>query len=247
MRQEIEKLTSWIKNFVDVEVGANGVVIGLSGGIDSTVVASLAVKALGKDRVYGVIMPCLSNPKDEEDGKAIAGILGINYCVIGLEAMRNTILSQISVSRLTDANIRARFRMVILYALAGERNNIVIGTGNKSELLTGYFTKYGDGGVDCEPIGDFYKTEVWELAKALGNIPQYLIDRIPSAGLWEGQTDEGDLGMSYVQFDNILQNITEGKPLRDDITQDQYLRVKVLWGTSEHKRKTPPVYERSRI
>ena len=149
--------------------GTSGYVLGLSGGVDSAVVAALAKKAVGKDKVLTLIMPCSSNPKDEEDAKLVASKLGISYLTLRLENILNEFKKcyMTNISKLQEGNIKARLRMTMLYANAQCHNFLVAGTGNKSEIMCGYFSKFGDGGVDIEPIGQYYKTEIFQLAKSL--------------------------------------------------------------------------------
>jgi NAD+ synthase len=143
------------------------------------------------------------------------------------------------------ANVKARARMILLYHYAGVEKGLVLGTSNKSELLVGYFTKHGDGGADLEPIGDLYKTEVRELARALG-IPKEITSKPPSAGLWKGQTDEEEMGISYPELDSILMGIEEGLDeraiaTRSEVSTKDVRRIMDMVRLSSHKRKFPPV------
>jgi NAD+ synthase len=192
--------------------GADGIVLGLSGGIDSAVVATLSVDAIGKEKVLALIMPEKdSNPRDAKDAEEQANGLGIEYKVVDITPMVNSSLSVLGDSggAVAAGNIKARCRMILLYHHSRLLARLVAGTGNKSELLVGYFTKYGDGGSDMLPIGDLYKTQVYELARAIG-IPEKILQKVPSAGLWKGQTDEGELGMSYENLDMILHGLELG-------------------------------------
>ncbi len=210
----------------------NGGVVGLSGGIDSTVTAYLAVNAIGKNKVYGLVMPCHEN-KNKDDAIEIAEVLGIGYDVIDImpvvDAFEQT---RHFKEKVTKENLKSRVRMCFLYGFANDENMLVLGTSNKSELETGYFTKYGDGGVDIEPIGSLYKTEVWGLAKFL-RVPQKIIDKPPSADLSPEQTDEKDLGMDYYDLDKILRGETK------DVESSKIERAKYLIETSKHKKKMP--------
>jgi NAD+ synthase len=249
MKKEIDNVIEWIQNYVFVP--ARGAVLGLSGGIDSAVVAALCKEALGvnmeeKSNVRLYAMPCGSNPKDLEDAQLVADHLELNLNIIDLNPSLTSMVAGQSFerSKLVYANIKARLRMTMLYAQACEHNAMVAGTGNKSELAIGYLTKYGDGGVDFEPIGDFYKTEVFEMAKVLG-LPRRIIEKKPTAGLWEGQTDEDELGMNYYELDEILKKMTPDlvmNPPGDPKTQ----KVIELIRQSTHKRKMPPMYERDK-
>lgn len=250
MVDEVGKVCTWISRYVE-SAGAhepekkNGVVIGLSGGVDSSVVASLCARALGPDHVLGVIMPCGSDSKDEEHAYALIDKLGIRHVKCNLEvafkAFAGIVNANGTLGGILGGNLKARLRMSMLYFwanMSSSRNLIVAGTGNKSEHMIGYFTKYGDGATDFEPICDFYKTEVFEMAKVLG-VPEEIIDKPPSAGLWDGQTDEGELGISYKELDAILSDLNHCKA--DEAT---YRKVRALMEAAEHKTKLPPFYKR---
>ncbi len=211
MEYQIKKIVEWIQRVVNSS-GSEGIVMGLSGGVDSCVTAMLCSEAVGNDFAV-MIMPCSENRTDDEKYADIflkrhKGIDIMDF-LFDLNPAYKVISSSISGSfgeDLTDitlGNIKSRLRMVYLYAMANHLNYLVAGTSNKTELELGFLTKHGDGGVDFEPIGDFYKTEIWEMAKILG-VPQEIIDREPTAGLWEGQTDEKDIGMSYKEIDKIF-------------------------------------------
>ncbi|MGB1697460.1 MAG: NAD+ synthase [Thermoplasmatota archaeon] len=239
----MEALIRFIKDHVR-SAGASGVVIGISGGLDSAVVADLCVRALGADAVHGFLMPSEdSNPQDAADGRLLLEHLGLPVHERPIEpvlAGMETVLGRFD-SPQQRGNVKARARMMILYAEAQARGCLVAGTGNKSELLIGYFTKHGDGGNDLLPIGDIYKSDLFDLARELG-LPAQLIEKPPSAGLWEGQTDEGELGMTYPQLDAILKGI-ELNSNPDDIASrtgqslSEVNRICGLVRSSEHKRK----------
>lgn len=253
---DLEKAQNRIIDFIRDETGkagVSGVVVGISGGIDSALTATLAVKALGKDRVLGIHMPesSLTPAVDSEDAKTLADWLGIEYRTIDISGIISAFMAAVpeseSADRLTRGNLKARIRMSLLYFHANQLNRIVIGTGNKTEILLGYYTKYGDGGVDLEPIGGLYKTEVWELSRRL-EIPNPLITKKPSAGLWAGQTDEADLGISYVKVDEVLRMIedyTESEIIlnKTGVSAEQLNSVTRRIERNEHKRKAPPVPE----
>jgi len=206
-----EQIVSFIKEQVE-ESGCKGVVIGLSGGLDSAVVTKLCILACGKDKVYTLTMPTSQN-KHSIDAEDLAIIFKTKNSVIEISPIldifsrassENVYLNiQMRKNRLVAGNTAARVRMILLYQLANSHNLLVAGTGNKSELMTGYFTKHGDGGCDMLPIGDLYKTEVKKLAKILG-VPKSIIDKAPTAGLWENQTDEEELGITYKKLDIFL-------------------------------------------
>ena len=227
---------------------AEGVVVGLSGGIDSAVCARLAVDALGASRVLGVLLPTAGFPdalRAETEGYAER--LGIAHRTLSLDGVAETfrtLLPEVT-DRVTTGNTVARVRMTVLYALARESRRVVLGTGNKSELLLGYFTKYGDGGVDLLPVGDLYKTQLRALATELG-LPRAILDRAPTAGFWEGQTDEGELGGSYADIDRILfgfEQLCRPEEIheRTGLPLEAVHRVEERVLRSRHKRRLPPV------
>lgn len=209
------RITTFIRNYVQ-KSGAKGVVVGLSGGIDSTVTAYLAVKALGRENVLGVLMPerNLTPPEDVLDATDIAGTLNIEFSTVDISDILNTFFISIpevvESDKMASGNLKARIRMCTLYYYANIMNRIVVGTGNRTELLLGYFTKYGDGGVDIEPLGNIYKTQVKQLAGHLG-VPEHIINKAPTAGLWPGQTDEEELGMTYEEMDNVFSALLDLK------------------------------------
>lgn len=202
---------SFITRVVD-EAQAQGVVIGVSGGVDSAVGAYLCARALGANKVTGLLMPYkTSSPDSLEHGKLVASGLGINSEVVEITPMIDAYFGVRSeADRVRMGNKMARERMSILFDFARRLKALVVGTGNKTELLLGYFTLFGDGGFSLDPIGDLYKTEVWQLAEFLG-VPDAIVKKPPSADLWTGQTDEGELGLTYREADEILQQLVEEK------------------------------------
>lgn len=218
---------------------AKGVVLGLSGGLDSCVVAVLAKQALGKDKVLALLMPCHSHKSDLEDAVAFAHKFGIKTRVVDLTKSYDGLVKSLPVAdRMTLANIRPRLRMIVLYYFARKLKFLVCGTSNKSEIMAGYFTKYGDGASDIIPLGDLYKTQVRKLAKEL-KIPQAIIDKPPTAGLWPGQTDEGEMGITYANLDDILVRIEKKK--KQILPKVKVDKVKKMIQLSEHKRQKPAV------
>ncbi|ANF22302.1 NAD+ synthase [Thermococcus piezophilus] len=237
----IERIVSFIREKVK-EASATGVVIGISGGIDSATTAYLAVNALGKEKVLGLIMPYYENG-DVEDAKLVCKNLGIEYKLINIKPIVDEFENAVSeLDVKSKGNIMARTRMILLYAHANSMNRLVLGTSNRSELLTGYFTKWGDGASDYAPLINLYKTEVWELAKRLG-VPEKIIQKKPTAGLWEGQTDEDELGISYKLLDEILWRLVDLKMPKEDtagelgIPLEKVEYVESLVKRSEHKRR----------
>ena len=236
------RISEWIRQKVK-EAGAEGVVVGISGGVDSSVVASLAKKAVG-EKVLGVIMPCQSEPLDEKYARLVAEKLKIKAERVVLDSLYHRFSELLpSGKRLALANLKARLRMATLYYFANNLNYLVVGTGNKSEISVGYFTKYGDGGCDILPLGDLLKTEVRKLARVLG-LPEEIINRVPSAGLWGGQTDEEEMGLRYEDLDEIISAIEAGK--RSLTPKEVVARVKRLIEASQHKRSPVAVFKKTR-
>ena len=234
-----ERISSWIRERVE-EAGAEGVVLGMSGGIDSSVAAVLAKKALG-DGVLGVIMPCHSDPTDLEHARLVAAKFGVETEYVDLTLVFDCLLEALPPGdRVAAGNLKARLRMAVWYYFANCRNYLVVGAGNKSEIKVGYFTKFGDSGVDLLPLGDLLKTQVWELAREL-DIPKEIIAKPPSAGLWEGQTDEGEMGISYEELDEILMAIESGDV--GGCNQEALARVRAMMAASQHKRDPIPICE----
>ena len=236
----IDRIVQFIK-----EKASPGVVIGISGGVDSATATYLAVKALGKDKVLGLIMPYYEN-QDVKDAKLIAESLGIEYRIINIrsivDAFQNSL--NLNLGKKALGNIMSRTRMIILYAHANSLGRIVLGASNRSEFLTGYFTKWGDGASDYAPLINLYKTEVWEIAKRIG-VPERIVKKKPSAGLWEGQTDEEELGISYKLLDEILWRLVDLKMSKEEIANELGIpverveHVEKLVKGSEHKRRLP--------
>ncbi len=236
-----EFLATYVKN-----AGCTGVVIGLSGGIDSAVTAVLSKKALGKKQTHCLFLPDKTTPpKDHDHCKLLVKTFDFFCTTVDISTLVDQ-CSEFVPSNLNKyglANLKARIRMMILFSYANMNNLLVCGTSNKSELLVGYFTKYGDGGVDIQPLGDLYKTQVWELARYL-KIPAPLINKPPTAGLWYHQTDEGELGLKYTTLDQILIGLEQKRALKDIATQAnvafaEVKRIKQMRIKSQHKRRSP--------
>lgn len=239
MRNIINQCEQWLHERVE-DAKANGIILGLSGGIDSSVLAAIAREALGRDGVLGVIMPCHSIREDENDARLLAHELDIEFEKVDLSDTFDTLYGTIELitgnsNELVRSNMKARLRMVTLYALAQSKNLLVCGTSNKSEYETGYFTKYGDSGVDLMPLAGFLKREIREMARVL-HVPEKIISKAPSAGLYEGQTDENDMGFTYDTLDEYL---SSGR-IEDEKAKE---RIDVMRRRSEHKRKPIPIFK----
>ncbi len=240
-----DAIEDFVRHHVEMS-GGSGVIIGLSGGLDSVTVSKLCCDALGPDRVLNIYMPsATSSAQDLRDAEELCCLTGAELCVIDICPAVEAFRSILPGMERTDVagNVMARCRMVVLFHHARLMGRVVMGTSNKSELLTGYFTKFGDGGSDFCPLGDLYKTEVRELARQIG-VPQAIIDKAPSAGLWGGQTDEIEMGMTYDELDQVLFGIEKG--LDDEaiaaetsISMDKVSRARSMYRCSVHKRKMP--------
>ena len=243
LEEYLGKIEQFLANYLK-DSHLDGYVLGLSGGVDSSLAAALARNAVGKDKLMCLIMPIDSNPKDLEDATKVAEALGVRYLVLdGSDSFHQTVkqfaLQGIKLDNLSLANLKVRIRMTMLYAYGQTHRSLVIGTDNMDERYTGYFTKYGDGAADILPLVYLTKGEVVEAAKLKG-VPTYLAERIPSAGLFEGQTDEKEMGVSYKDLDDYL--------LGKKIDAKAVERIEYLHRISEHKRvdiPTPEKYERS--
>jgi NAD+ synthase len=240
-----DQISGWMCSQVR-SAGAEGIAVGLSGGVDSACVAGLAARAMGAQAVAGVLMPCHSDPIDAEYSYQVAEIFDLETVTVDLTPVYDSLVASLPLSakRLALANLKPRLRMTALYFVANDRNYLVAGTGNKSELMVGYFTKHGDGGVDMLPLGDLYKREVYDLARELG-VPQSVIDRPPSAGLWPGQTDEEEMGLTYDALERALITLTIGGD--HGVDRPALDRVRRMVSASAHKRSLPPVYVRGTL
>jgi NAD+ synthase len=256
------ELARWLRFHMD-QAGAARLVLGLSGGIDSAVVCALCTMAVGPSRVIAAILPIQSRPEDRRDAESVARTFEVIPRFIdlapafdalvaampedgasGLEDGNVDAETQERRSRLALANIKPRLRMTSLYYLANRYNGLVVGTGNKTELSIGYFTKYGDGGVDLLPLGDLDKTAVRALARTLG-VPDAIIAKAPSAGLWEGQTDEDEIGLTYAELDRALAMV--GNDREPEIDPALAGRLAALTAASEHKRRPVPIFKRDEV
>lgn len=243
-----EHITDFIRDIVD-DASADGGVIGLSGGIDSTLVASLATESLGEESVHGLVLPSEVNPDDSmSDAERVAEMLDITYDVIEINPIVDALFDAYPAGaddQMAAGNVRVRIRAVLTYFVTNTENYLVLGTGNRSEALTGYFTKYGDQAVDCNPIGNLYKRQVRQLASHIG-VSDDIVEKAASAEMWEGQTDEEEMGLTYDFLDSVLVLHVDG-PLSTHATAETLgvddsaiERVEELYQQSTHKRHLPP-------
>lgn len=241
-----KEILEFVESFVD-NAGFKKVILGLSGGVDSSLVAYLAIEALGKDNLIGVLLPYEKSSQDSlVHGKMVAEKLNIKSYIVDISPMVNAYFDnyETNANKLRRGNFMARMRMSVIYDLSAKENALVIGTGNKTELYLGYVTQYGDSACAFEPLGELYKTEVWQLADMMG-VPQEIIDKKPSADLWQNQTDEMELGISYKTADEILSMILEKKFTATEIKAKGYAKQDVnkvikLMKKSQFKRQMPP-------
>ncbi len=227
-------ISNWMKE-MSLSAGAKGGVFGVSGGVDSSLLVGLAKRAWG-DNCIGLVLPCHSQAKDIEDAVDVLTHFSCEHRVIDLtptyDVLRESLPEPPGDNMLPEANLKPRLRMATLYYFANLMNYMVVGTTNKPEWFVGYFTKYGDGGVDMLPLADLKKAEVRELARFLG-VPDRIIEKAPSGGLWEGQTDEKEMGVKYEDLDAYV----SGKKVSPQVESrilDMHLRT-------EHKRNVPPM------
>jgi len=241
--RRIDQAVDWLRAKV-TEAKAQGVVVGISGGVDSAVVAGLCSRAF-PEQCVGVVMPCHSDSEDKEDALWIAEGFEIRMIEVNLSGAHTQVMGQVKKGleskglnlegeKLSQGNLKARLRMSTLYSVANALNYIVVGTDNAAESYTGYFTKYGDGGVDILPISSLTKAEVRAWARMLG-LPMRIATRVPTAGLWPGQTDESEMGLTYDQLDRYL--------LGEEVSPEVQERIEILHRQSEHKRQLPPSLE----
>ncbi len=245
---ELNLVEEILVNFLREEakkVGFSKVILGLSGGIDSALVAYLAAKAFGPENVLGILMPYKTSSKESvEHAKLVVEDLGIKSKLIEITPMVEPYFQMNpDMDGLRKGNRMARERMCILFDYSAKEKALVLGTSNKTEMLLGYSTQFGDAASAINAIGDLYKTQVWELSKYIG-IPQPLIDKKPSADLWEGQTDESELGFSYRVADEILFALIDEREKKEEIIKKGYpeeIVNKIIWKIkmSQYKRKLP--------
>jgi len=252
MPTRAKEVAMWLRQQAAI-AGARGFAVGLSGGVDSAVVVRLCQMAT-PGKVVGVIMPCHSDPRDEQDAELVAHRFSLPAIRIDLApgydllvADLKTLFLQVPKDQAPDAanepvdatarmpfiNVKPRLRMTTLYFVANSLNYLVAGTGNRSELTIGYFTKYGDGGVDVLPLGGLTKNQVLAMAREL-EVPEAIVAKAPSAGLWAGQTDEEEMGFSYADLERYLSNGPDG------VAPALAMRIERLVRATEHKRVVPP-------
>lgn len=242
-KEDVEDLVGFIRDTVD-RIGCKGVVVGLSGGIDSATVTKLCVDAIGPEKVLNVFMPSRVTPaEDYKTTSDLCSLWGTEYKVVDIQPAVDALMAVLLSGRETPlerGNISARCRMIVLYNLAKKRNYVVMGTSNQSELMMGYFTKFGDGACDITPMANLYKTEVRQMARLIG-VPEPIIAKPPSAGLWEGQTDESEMGIKYEDLDGILYDLEQDRS-DSQIAADtglpvsEIVRIRTQVQSMEHKR-----------
>jgi NAD+ synthase len=247
---EIGLVERFIRDMVK-KTRVGGVVLGLSGGLDSSVLAALCARALGPERVQAMIMPMrgITPPNDAKDAKTLAEILGIRYTQVELAKIIRAFLDAKPLSDpatpLAKGNIMARIRMINLYYVANLRNYLVAGSGDRSEILIGYFTKHGDGGADFFPIGNLYKTQVRELAKYL-ELPASIVNKQSSPRFWKGHVAENEIGLEYGKIDLILHGIMDLNLKPEEVASQTNVsfgdikKILKMIQCSEHKRIMPP-------
>lgn len=249
MKQEIDRIVTWLDEKLASSV-ARGFVVGLSGGIDSAVVARLC-QLVRKDETMGVLLPCHSDPQDEADARLVADHFALRTTRVDLADTYDALIRDARAAvapllvqahptpddiraRLPIANVKPRLRMTTLYFVANSLDYLVVGTGNRSEMTIGYFTKFGDGGVDLLPLAHLVKSEVRAMAREL-DVPARVIEKPPSAGLWLGQTDEGEMGFTYAELEQYL---NEGP---ESVTPAVAMKIERLARASDHKRAPAPM------
>jgi NAD+ synthase len=240
-----ELLVRFIKDQT-TNAGFTKSVLGVSGGVDSAVSATLAAEALGKENVLGVMIPYrTSNPKSVEDAQLVIQATGIRSEIVDITKMVDGYCEE---NKITDSlrrgNVMARMRMIVLYDLSAREKALVVGTSNKTEILVGYGTQHGDLACAINPLGDLYKSQIWQLAEALG-VPKSVIEKAPSADLWEGQTDETEMGVTYAKLDALLYEMIDERHSDEELMKlgfDEMLMKKVRGMIQKNQfKRCPPV------
>ena len=241
--EDVDDLRGFIRTTVE-KIGCKGVVVGLSGGIDSATVTKLCADALGPSRVLNVFMPSRVTPaEDYKTTSELSSLWGTEYRVVDIQPAVDALAAVLLSGRdtpLERGNISARCRMIVLYNLAKKRDYVVMGTSNQSEIMMGYFTKFGDGACDVTPLANLYKTEVRQMARLIG-VPEAVVAKPPSAGLWEGQTDEKEMGIRYEDLDGILYDMEQDRTDQEiavdtGLPADEVARIRRQVRSMEHKR-----------
>jgi NAD+ synthase len=230
-----------------MNAGFTKAVIGVSGGVDSAVSATLAAEALGKENVLGVMIPFrTSNPKSVEDAKLVIQATGIRSELVDISKMVDGYCEE---NKITDSlrrgNVMARMRMIVLYDLSAREKALVVGTSNKTEILVGYGTQHGDLASAINPVGDLYKSQIWQLAEALG-VPKSVIEKAPSADLWEGQTDETEMGVTYAKLAALLFEMIDERHSDEELVtlgfeETLIKKVRGMIQQNQFKRRPPVI------
>jgi NAD+ synthase len=241
-----ELLVRFIKDQIS-NAGFNKAVIGVSGGVDSAVSATLAAEAMGKENVLGIILPYrTSNPKSLEDARLVIQNAGIRWESIDISKTVDTYCDDNKVTdSLRRGNIMARMRMIVLYDISAREKALVVGTSNKTEILVGYGTQHGDLACAINPLGDLYKSQIWQLAEAIG-VPKTVIEKAPSADLWEGQTDETEMGVTYAVLDALLYEMIDERHSDDELEKLGFntaliKKVRGMIQKNQFKRRPPVI------
>jgi NAD+ synthase len=228
-----------------MNAGFKKAVIGISGGVDSSVAAFLAVEALGKENMLGVILPYkTSSGESVKDAESVARKLAIRTETVDISEMVDSYAAQRKIKdRVRLGNVMARTRMIVLYDISARERALVVGTSNKTELLIGYGTQFGDMACAINPLGDLYKTQVWQLAERLG-VPPNIVAKKPTADLWPGQTDENEIGLTYTELDSLLylmidDRMTHEDLLKEDFKKETIKRIAELVRKNQFKRRPP--------
>lgn len=239
-----ELLVRFVKDET-TNAGFEKAVIGISGGVDSSVAAFLAASALGKKNTVGIILPYKTSSKESvKDAEEVARLLGIRSETVDISFMVDAYATQHYITdKVRLGNIMARMRMIVLYDISAREKALVIGTSNKTELLIGYGTQHGDMACAINPLGDLYKSQIWQLAAFLG-VPKQIIDKKPTADLWPGQTDENEIGLAYSELDSLLYRMVDERTSHEDLAREGFknetiTKIAALVRKSQFKRRPP--------